>query len=106
MSDSNLVLLLQLIFAGAEVNSLMARGLKFSQIAMLLDAGLQQGLIMETEDSLRLTSEGIEKMRSGLRDARIRRDGGWISPLDNFKIEKLALDDVYLPDSETALSLK
>lgn len=106
MSESNLTLLLQLIFAGAEVRSLLDRGLQFSQIAMLVDEAFQRQFIIEGEGFLRLTEEGIAQMKSGLPNARIRRDGGWISPAETFRIEKLALDAVYLPDKETALTLE
>lgn len=106
MSESNLTLLLQLIFAGADVQSLLGRGLQFSQIAMLVDEAFKRQLVTQGERFLRLTEEGLAQMRSGLPDARIRRDGGWISPADIFRIEKLALDAVYLPDKETALKLE
>lgn len=106
MSESHLILLLQLVFAGADVDALLARGLEFSQIGMLMTEGLERGLLIDAGGSLRLTESGTERMQRNLTDLQgRRRDGGWISPFDQFRIEKSGLDDIYLPSEETAYSL-
>ncbi len=101
MSDSNLVLTLQLIYAKGDVTALLQRGLEFSQIPMIINEALERGFIMELDGNLQLTEKGMLKMRLGSAGLKIRPDGGWISPLDHLRIEKLALDEVYLPDQET-----
>jgi hypothetical protein len=103
MSDSNLLLLLQLIYAGADVNALLRRGLQFSQIANLIAEATEKGLITEGEFGLTLTAIGIEEMQSKRGGNQQGDDGGWISPLDEYRIEKLSEDDIYLPPWDVVL---
>jgi hypothetical protein len=102
MAESHMVLLLQLIHSGGEVNSLLRRGLQFSQIAQLMSEAELEGLVKEENDKLILTDTGLEKMRTNLENQAQRGDGGWISPLDEFRINKIPVDDIYLPSWYTA----
>lgn len=104
MSEANLILLLQLVNTSGEVNSLLQRGLLFSQIAELITYAEEEGLIVEDNDNLKLTEKGLEKMRQVPDSKRSREDGGWISPMDEYRIEKTTLDDIYLPSVKTALT--
>lgn len=98
VADSHLVLLLQLIYAGADVGALLRRGLEFSQIAQLINEAIAGQLAEETNKGLILTDAGVDKLRSGASDDIIRRNGNWISPLDEFRIDKIDLTDVFLPN--------
>jgi hypothetical protein len=103
LSNSNLILLLQIIHVSGEVNSLLHRGLQFSQIAQLISIAEGEGYIVEEGHSMRLTEKGLDKMRTDTVTNTSRADGGWISPLDEYRIEKLAIDKVYLPSLRTAI---
>lgn len=105
MSEANLILLLQLIYSSGEVNSLLQRGLHFSQIATLMSFAEDNGYITEEENRLKLTALGVEKMRTSQSSNKIRKDGGWVSPLEEYRIEKLQINEVYLPDYKTIISL-
>lgn len=101
MSNTHLNLLLQLIHASGEINSLLQRGLHFSQIAELISFAEENGLILEKEDRLELTEQGLETMRMASDSKKIRGDGGWISPMDEYRIERMDIDEVYLPKVKT-----
>jgi hypothetical protein len=101
MTESHMILLLQLIHTGGDVNSLLRRGLQFSNIAQLMSKAEADGLIKEEGDTLELTEAGFAKIKIGVESNKQRKDGGWISPLEEFRIDKLSIDDIYLPDSYT-----
>jgi hypothetical protein len=63
-----------------------------------------EGLIVEDGDNLKLTEKGLEKMRLAPDSKKRREDGGWISPMEEYRVEKMALDDIYLPSVETVLA--
>ena len=96
---------MQLIYSSGEVNSLLQRGLHFSQIASLMSFAEDSGYITEEENQLKLTKLGIEKMRTNITSNKIRKDGGWISPLEEYRIEKLPINELYLPEYKTIISL-
>ena len=95
MSESHLILLLQLIYAGADVDALLRRGLQFSQIAGLIEQVVNNRFVEEIDGNLKLTELGLEKLRAGKKYYSSRTV--WISPLDEFRIEKIGNDDIFLP---------
>lgn len=105
MTEANLILLLQLVYSSGEVNSLLQRGLHFSQISSLMSFAEDNGYITQEENQLKLTELGIEKMMTSITSNKIRKDGGWVSPLDEYRIEKLPVNEVYLPGDKTIFSL-
>jgi hypothetical protein len=62
------------------------------------------GLLEEQGDALVLTEAGFAKIKAGIESTQQRRDGGWISPLDEFRVDKLSIDDIYLPSSYTVFT--
>lgn len=89
MSGSHMILLLQLIHANGDVNSLLRKGLQFSQIAQLMSEAEVSGLLKEEDDNLVLTEAGFAKIKTGIESNKQRKDGGWISPLDKFRRDKI-----------------
>lgn len=100
MKESFLILLLQVINAKADVTAMENVGLSYSQIARLISDSIETGYVLRDEGHLRLTESGLKKMRTDLGRDSLRKDGGWISPLDEMRIEKMAIDDIYLPSEE------
>lgn len=95
VAESHIILLLQLIYAGADVDALLERGLEFSQIAEMISSLIEEEFIEETNSELKVTKLGLERITKGIKKLNIK--GGWISPLDQYRIEKLDKEDVYLP---------
>ncbi len=100
MKDSHLILLLQVINADADVKALQDRGLSFSQIAQLISESIEKGWVIREESRLKLTDPGKRKMREGIDGSRSRTDGGWISPLEEYRIEQWNIYEIYLPPEE------
>ena len=100
MSDSHLILLLQVIHAQADTNALLRRGLSYSQIAHLISESINLGYVVLDNHSLKLTMSGEYKMKTDLKEGKLRADGGWISPLEEFQMERWSLDDIYLPSED------
>lgn len=98
-SESNLILLLQLINAGANVDALLRRGLQYIQIADLIFEAKSREFVVDSDTNLALTPLGLEKIRDGKTLLNIK--GNWISPLDEFRIERIAIDEVYIPNWQT-----
>lgn len=105
ISESHLVILLQLIYAGADVNVLLNKGLQYTQIAELIKEAIEKKLADETDEGLKITSLGLKKIKEGLENNRIKPKSDWISPLDEYKIEQLSVDAVYLPKKSTYYDL-
>lgn len=99
MLESNLLLLLQLINAGADIDALLSRGLQYSQIADLIFEAIKNEFALESKTGLELTVLGLEKIKNNKTLSNIK--GNWISPLDEFRIESIAIDEIYLPTWET-----
>ena len=98
MADSNLILLLQLIARKADVEPLIKRGLRYSQISQILATAIKEGLVQESDEKFTLTSAGFEKMRSYSHSGRPRADGGWMSPAEEFRIKSQSPNKVFLPE--------
>jgi hypothetical protein len=97
--ESNLVLLLQLIHAEADVDALLKRGLQYSQIADLLFYAKEDNLVSESETRLELTAFGLDRIKNSKTLSNIK--GIWISTLDELRIPSIEIDEVYLPSAET-----
>jgi hypothetical protein len=97
ISESHLILLLQLIYSGADVDALLKRGLQYSQIAKLLDEAIEKQFVEESDTDIVITPIGLEKIKTGAKDNTVRKTGGWISPLDEYRVEKIDLNDIFLP---------
>ena len=101
MNDRYMSLLLQIVYAGADVNPLINSGLTYPQISKLIRHAIADGFIEENvsekEREFVLTMSGLAFMREGGDFKSVRKDGGWIKPDVNSRIAKLEIYDVYLP---------
>ena len=97
MPIAHLTLLLQLVHSNAGVDPLSKQGLTYLQIAKLTKKAIEDGLIEIIDSGWSLTDLGLEKMRLSESSGKPRKDGGWISPEIQSRIEKYSLFDIYLP---------
>ena len=97
MNERHLILLLRLIHANANVDSLLRRGLTIGQVASMVNHAIDSSLLVQEGRKVILTPEGLKKILSETDTDRVRRDGGWIDKADEAMITKHSLDEVYLP---------
>jgi hypothetical protein len=98
-SESNLILLLQLINAGADVDALLRRGLQYSQIADLILEATEKELVKDVETKLEITALGLEKIKNAKSLSNVK--GNWISPLDELRVKPIGIDELFLPSWDT-----
>jgi hypothetical protein len=98
IAKPHLILLLQLIFAKADVDPLVRRGLTYLQISELITYCIENKLIQQEKGGYSLTESGFLTMKADSRTGKLRKDGSWISHKEEFRIEKIKPDKVYLPE--------
>lgn len=97
MADSNLILLLQLLARNADVEHLIRRGLRYSQISRLLSKAIDQKLIRQGDDRLEITDSGSAYLKTATKKGLFRPGSIWISPEEESRIEQQPIDKIYLP---------
>lgn len=97
IAESHLILLLQLIFAKADVDPLIRRGLTYLQISELITYCIDNKLIQQENGGYSLTESGFSRMEADSLTGKLRKDASWISPQEEFRIERIQPYKVYLP---------
>jgi hypothetical protein len=87
-------LLLRQIKRNGTIDPLLASGLTFSQIATLIQEARSAGLV--NRESLQLTERGEVALAAVA--AAGEKPVGWIRPADEYRIETIGIDEVFLPD--------
>lgn len=98
IKDENLILLLQIIKTNGKVDSLLKKGLEYSQIAVYLRFAIDNKYANINNGMLSITDEGVDKLASLNASYGRFKQNSWISPLEEYKIEKMNKFDIYLPD--------
>lgn len=91
MRDTLQKQLLKMINSKKDFSSLISNQITYSQIASYLVNFEKEGLIHANENGYFLTSLGKEKMQEKASFQKIE-------PLDEFRIEKINIDQIYIPD--------
>lgn len=94
--NAHRALLLRIIYAKSDVTALLNAGLLYSQITLLMGELIGDGFLSLIEGAPTLTEKGLLALRED-STGKPRRDGGFISPLEASRIDKLPVDAVYLP---------
>ena len=89
-------LLLHLIDSGSGIEPLLNRGMTYSQIAELVNVAIRDGYISKTAKELTITEKGVDRLNT-LESGKISSNAGWITPEVESRIDKIDVDDVYLP---------
>lgn len=98
IKEEYLIVLLQIIKANGRIDSLLKKGLEYSQIVVYLQCAIDSKYAKIDNGILSITDEGLNKLASlNIRYNRYRQNS-WISPLEQYRIEKLNKFDIYLPD--------
>ncbi|MEK0224379.1 winged helix-turn-helix domain-containing protein [Bacillus proteolyticus] len=97
MTEKYIILLLQLVKTNGSVSSLLDLGLEYSQIATYINFLAENDLVTSNDaGKLEITKLGLEKLK---KLTKIENHNLWISPQNEFKIEKRNKFDIYLPKS-------
>lgn len=97
MPSSSMLLLLQVLRGGGDVGPLLARGLAYAQIAELMNEARAAGLTQRVGRRTELSEAGERLLWDTRKRRRGDEHGGWIRPLEEFRIPKLHEDDPFLP---------
>lgn len=95
--NTHKALLLRLINANTDVGPLLAEGLHYSQISQLLGELIEEGLVSLVQGAPTLTQSGLDALRTDEATGRYRPDGGFISPRNSARTDKVPVDAIYLP---------
>lgn len=106
MSEYHLLLLLQIIQTSEDVGLLLKKGLQYYQIVDLIIKGQGQGYIIQQDNTLKLSEKGLAKLKNASKFGKLMKDGHWIRPLEEFRIEKLSPNDLYLPPNDVLTQLR
>lgn len=99
-------LVLRCIHQKRSVNGLISEGLLYSQMAKLISHLLDENLIeYGSDDNLLLTRNGLKHLFE-LDAKKDSHAGGWIEPLENMRIEKLSIFDIYVPRRSVLSTLR
>jgi len=96
MNKSHAFLLLQIIKNKLSIDELLLIGLDYSQIANLLAELFEEELVVDIENTgIVLTQKGenfiIQESKHNVDKSQ------WIIPLDSERIEKIGVNEIYLP---------
>lgn len=97
IAKTHLLLLLQLIKTDGSLYPLVKRGLEYSQIAKAIRFLKKKGLVVDMKDGLQLTDKGQDKVIDLNKHFGKRGSDGWILSADEYRISKIAIEDIYLP---------
>ncbi|MCH5138169.1 hypothetical protein JMF89_13260 [Clostridiaceae bacterium UIB06] len=96
--DEFLILLLQIIKTNGKIDSLLNKGLQYSQIVTYLNYAIDNKYAILDNGNVGITDEGLSKLKNlNIKYDRYHQNS-WISPLDEYRIEKANKFDIYLPD--------
>ena len=93
MKEIYIRILLNLVKKDRDIDSLLMRGLTYSDIADIIDYAVEIGFIEFVDDRLLLTDDGFKK----LNESSGFGYKGWILPDDRSKIDNISKYDVFLP---------
>ncbi|MFA7361975.1 MAG: hypothetical protein WC139_13165 [Candidatus Kapaibacterium sp.] len=97
MDNKFLILLLQIINGNGNISPLLKLGLTYSQIAEYTDYAIEKRYISTKYKTLKLTKFGIDKIGKINKELYINNSNKWISPQEEYRIEKISIEEIYIP---------
>lgn len=79
------------------VDSIVELGLEYYQIAQILSDVIRDGLVEDTDDGLKLTERGAEKLTELGKQIYPNISKNWILPSEENRIPKIDKFGIYLP---------
>lgn len=101
MSDNHLKSLLMIVQNNEDTAILLKQGLTYVQISKLINNAIADGSIEETANfELALTRKGLEIIEGMCKHRPSSKQAEWIRPDEKYKVDKIGVDDIYLPTIE------
>lgn len=98
MNEKYLYILLGIIERNGNIRSLLREGLSFSRIAELTNEAIASGLVIQSDERIKLSDIGLEKMQElEVRYKKINKEE-WIDKDIKSVIPKLDKNLIFLPD--------
>lgn len=88
--------LYQIILNNGNLDPLIDDKHTYKDIAIEITTMLQQSLLVYIDNKLTLTELGLKDLQQ-TANLLGRKPGEWIEPLINERIEKISINDIYLP---------
>jgi hypothetical protein len=106
MPDDILYMLLDIAINNKDVSSLLRCGISFKHIAELTDGAIKSKHLTYVSGKVKATKMG-RKVYEELQNTFKKTDKNtWIEPLEQFRIEQMKKDGIYLPSREEVESLQ
>ncbi|MCK2167157.1 hypothetical protein [Thalassospira xiamenensis] len=102
---SAIKLLLQVLSKETGTDTMRSYGFEYSQISFFVDLAIRAEFIEFGQNQLICTDKGKEFLRI-TSDGTKQKDGGFISAFDHMRVEKLDVEEVYLPSMRQVKSLR
>ncbi|MBI9110128.1 hypothetical protein [Maridesulfovibrio ferrireducens] len=99
--EPKLGLLLRLVKKSSSIEALLNQGLDYSQIFDLIGIAISLSYLKESTEGLTLTFEGNQFLQTNGPMSKPRTDAGWIEPANDFRIDKIKVDETYIPKEFT-----
>ena len=81
---------------------LLDLGLEYYQIAKLISNLLQKNLIIDSEEGLKLTDDGLQELERLNKHIYPENSKSWLLPDEEYRVEKIDKFDIYLPKKKQA----
>lgn len=97
---SNEILLLKIVEVNGSLSLLRERGLSHSQIAMMIKSQQEYGNIIISENSICLSSQGVEVLNENISKVAPKSKDQWIVPQEHRYTKPIPFERIILPKSK------
>ncbi len=91
---------LKLVDKDGNVEPLLDLGYNYAEIADIIENLISTGLVINDNGILSLSENGISFINNESKDSNKKHKQIWIEPEHHSRIDKLKLNEVYLPELE------
>ncbi len=97
MEETIVIKMLLIIQNNGSITELIKDGFTYGQVANMTTNLVEIGYVEEKEEALVVSEEGKEWLESNFKKNKLIGSERWIVPEEKSKIEKLEINEVYLP---------
>lgn len=98
MSDKILLVILHTVSRKASTLGLIDMGYTYSQIALFISEATRLGYLVQNNEDLELTDDGISKLFELMEKLKIKKENQWILPQYSYRTQPIGKYDIVMPD--------